>query len=528
IEVPSVRGRHAVYIFRTEDGEAIEWLFQKRRAAGGGFYECCSCKKLRQLPEHRGKRTPRAQIVDGKFITDPLNPNNPHFCQFKRIGGALGQRELYKLTQKVRSSHSFKESYRMEFNAALNGVHSEASTAYGLNVAEKEEMQAVMVAKGNFKSKLCTVRKAHQVACQRQAKARCVEETGGHTLSGQRFLQYATADGDIYVFCNSALIAKALQSGCRTVCDDSCYQFGCQEHGLNGLLYSLLMTDNHVAYPIVHMISRISSEKAYTLMFRTFRELIEAEGQAHFIPKLKFMFEFERPYNFACRRVFPGCVIRGCSCDVTKAWNIKWNTLMGDTKIPEEVEEWLTQLMALVCLPAILARDYFIEVLQYPPAVDDPLMKDACYLFMRYVDRTWMQNPYFLDIWDHWLDFNETRNAFCERRHNELNVYLKETKPKLLELIDALVKEENMTHQSLDNRLFTQTPPPHSSCHDGKEKAIDRVMEEATIISNKNNKSGESFRRLSKWELRKPKDLMLKIENKPEVEESTIDKNVEL
>lgn len=44
IEVPSVRGRHAVYIFRTEDGEAIEWLFQKRRAAGGGFYECCSCK----------------------------------------------------------------------------------------------------------------------------------------------------------------------------------------------------------------------------------------------------------------------------------------------------------------------------------------------------------------------------------------------------------------------------------------------------------------------------------------------------
>uniref|UniRef100_A0A914ZU23 MULE transposase domain-containing protein n=1 Tax=Parascaris univalens TaxID=6257 RepID=A0A914ZU23_PARUN len=503
IEVPSKQGRHSVYIYRTKNGDGIEWAFQKRRADGGGFYECCACKKLRTFPEYRGRRTPRAQIVNGKFITDPLNPSNPHFCRFNGIGGALGRRELYKLTQKVRSSRSFHGSYRVEYNAALIGVQNEAAATYDLDRTQKEEMQAVMVGNGGFKSKVSAMRKAGQAARKREAKARSVEEIGGRTLNGDRFLQRSDAAGSFYVFCNSSLISKAFESDCYTVGDDSCYQFGCQEHGRTGQLYSLLLISNSRAYPIVHMVSRFSSEKAFTLMFRIFRDLIEVEGKIRLLPRLKFMFQFEKPYISACRKVFPECTIRSCSCDVTEALNHEWNLLMRGIQVPEDVEEWLTQLRALIHLPAVLAKDYFTEVLQFPPVVvaGDPLVREACFDFVEYIDKTWMQHPQFSDIWDHWLEFNETRNSLCERRHSELNMYLGGVKPSLLELIEALVEEENLTRQSLDESLMEQYDPLRG-CHQQKK-------EEKENTTNEKTRNDVSKKSLSLKQKRKLKGLVL-------------------
>ncbi|KHN88787.1 hypothetical protein Tcan_14379 [Toxocara canis] len=487
IEVPSKHGLHPVYIYRTEDGDVIEWTFQKRRAGGGGFYECCACKKLRTLPDHRGKRTPRAQIVDGKFVTDPVNPEHAHFCRFQRIGGALGRRELYKLAQKVRRSRPFNGSYRTEFHAALNNVQKEAATTYDLDGTQTKEMQAAIVGNGGFESKVSALRKAGQAARQRDARARRVEETGGLTLNGQRFLQSANVAGDIYIFCNSSLISKAFGRGCRVVADDASYELGCQEHGLGGQLYSLLMMDAHSAYPIVYMITRSCSENAYKLMFRVFRELIDAEGQAQFLPELKFILESEKPYVSACRQIFPECAVQACSFQFTQALNRKWHCLTRSLQPPEDVQEWFTQFKGLMYLPVALAQDYFSESLQFPPdtVATDAELRKACLAFIEYVREAWIEHPHFKQIWENWMVFNERKVDCCIRRHNELKAFVKESKPTLLKLIEALVEEENITRHSLIDKFINQQfPSPY--CRQVKKRANEDEADEETAAVQPN------------------------------------------
>ncbi|KAK6017415.1 hypothetical protein OSTOST_17066, partial [Ostertagia ostertagi] len=96
----------AVFIFPTDHELCYEWHFQKLLSdQQTALYMCCACRALKtsDRTNHPGP-IPTVHIRDGSFVTDPLNPRQPHYCQPRSTPRALARRLLIERCNEIRDS----------------------------------------------------------------------------------------------------------------------------------------------------------------------------------------------------------------------------------------------------------------------------------------------------------------------------------------------------------------------------------------------------------------------------------------
>ncbi|MFH4980822.1 hypothetical protein AB6A40_007531 [Gnathostoma spinigerum] len=99
-------GRHPALLYRSvlHPGKVVEFVFSDKGNDGKTmYYVCAACLKLRRRDRRYGP-PPRVRVINGRFRDNPDKPKVDHFCDFKTVAEALGQRERYRLYQSVRKT----------------------------------------------------------------------------------------------------------------------------------------------------------------------------------------------------------------------------------------------------------------------------------------------------------------------------------------------------------------------------------------------------------------------------------------
>ncbi|KAL6728537.1 hypothetical protein Aduo_010301 [Ancylostoma duodenale] len=128
IFVPSQqRGRDvAVYVFPHDHDLCYEWYYQLTMGDNCTLtYMCCGCKALKT---RNRKAYPRpvasCRIMNGHFITDPLNPIRAHFCEPRNTTKATARRLLIERCNELREGAD-RHRPATELHELLSRISSE-------------------------------------------------------------------------------------------------------------------------------------------------------------------------------------------------------------------------------------------------------------------------------------------------------------------------------------------------------------------------------------------------------------------
>jgi len=93
------------------------------------YHNCVRCKLLKNKKTELN-RLPRVAIDNGRFLSDPDYPSNPHFCdpendQKSSIGVALGKRKMFDVRDDINIT---KLKPKVQHDKAIQSVRIEFST----------------------------------------------------------------------------------------------------------------------------------------------------------------------------------------------------------------------------------------------------------------------------------------------------------------------------------------------------------------------------------------------------------------
>ncbi|EYB97376.1 hypothetical protein Y032_0141g2234 [Ancylostoma ceylanicum] len=127
--VPSQqRGRDvAVYVFPHDHSLCYEWYYQLAMADNCTLtYMCCGCKALKTRDR---KAYPRpvasCRIMNGYFVTDPLNPIRSHFCEPRNTTKATARRIIIERCNELREGADKHRPASVELHELLSRISSE-------------------------------------------------------------------------------------------------------------------------------------------------------------------------------------------------------------------------------------------------------------------------------------------------------------------------------------------------------------------------------------------------------------------
>ncbi|MFH4977023.1 hypothetical protein AB6A40_003732 [Gnathostoma spinigerum] len=95
-----------LYHSREHDGKTFEFGYRNTSTDGRTrAYICRACRKLQRRNKNFGP-VPRVKVMNGRFITDPDNPENPHYCLGTSSEKAVYRRQRYAVIL------PFKETFK--------------------------------------------------------------------------------------------------------------------------------------------------------------------------------------------------------------------------------------------------------------------------------------------------------------------------------------------------------------------------------------------------------------------------------
>ncbi|RCN47806.1 hypothetical protein ANCCAN_06143 [Ancylostoma caninum] len=134
--VPSQqRGRDvAVYVFPHDQHLCYEWYYQLTMGDNCTLtYMCCGCKALKT---RNRKAYPRpvasCRIMNGYFVTDPLNPIRAHFCEPRDTTKATARRLIIERCNELRDGADRHQPASVELHELLSRISSEKFSGFSM------------------------------------------------------------------------------------------------------------------------------------------------------------------------------------------------------------------------------------------------------------------------------------------------------------------------------------------------------------------------------------------------------------